>query len=592
MTSPPLDDDASKLREQAWLADEYAEIIAVMAGGQWPEALSRKQRIIAILVSRDLPIPDDLHEAALRQALAENPDDVGLAFSLVSLLLRLDRPPLPDAPAPTSAPREGMAHEVDSHLRQASAHHLAGEYTRTLASLWCAASIAPHDLRSWALHALVFAENGQWPMARIAFDRGAQLAKSSSVAGLANLGQALQRLAEAGHSTADECLRLAQLLASAGEIGRHASAVAPSPAGDVTASHLWRLGGDVGKALEAAYRPRRHDHLRAGDAPAALAEFLARFAADDDRGAHDCLRAAIVADPVHAVHEIVRSYSGEVETLYFRIGGEDTIADWLTAHHDASSDITLVPSFQSRESAMAASRMRAEAMDRGLPSALVVTQPKSASVSIAGIFGGGFRLPTVLYSFLRGRVVLPWALDFARGGGFFVRHLNPTARNIALLGEAGLDRVIVQVRDPRAQFLSMIHHLDRYPRYNTPAVNARWPSLSFDERFDLVADLLLDHEMVWLQGWIEARGSLDVRFVTFEEFIRNKERFVERLLAMYGGDTRHFDPKAAVADNPKVDNHFRSGTTDEWQKAFSARQIERITRAMPSECWSLFEWPA
>ena len=53
---------------------------------------------VSALQKKGEPISDDLQERALRLQLAKTPDDFGLTRSLVALLHRLGRPPMPDAP--------------------------------------------------------------------------------------------------------------------------------------------------------------------------------------------------------------------------------------------------------------------------------------------------------------------------------------------------------------------------------------------------------------------------------------------------------------------------------------------------------------
>src|SRR4051794_7030607 len=113
-----------------------------------------------------------------------------------------------------------------------------------------------------------------------------------------------------------------------------------------------------------------------------------------------------------SLHEIVRVTSRATSLAALKLGKADELADWLSEKTLGYPEVNLHPARPSPEALISAKRMRRIALERGLPSALLITQGKSGSVSIGNIFTSGFSLPTVLYSFMDIRVVLPWAEDF------------------------------------------------------------------------------------------------------------------------------------------------------------------------------------
>jgi hypothetical protein len=98
------------------------------------------------------------------------------------------------------------------------------------------------------------------------------------------------------------------------------------------------------------------------------------------------------------------------------------------------------------------------------------------------------------------------------------------------------------------------------------------------------------HETRWIDGWVGAQGRLNIEFTTFEDFVRDRDAFIERCLSLYGGDRRYFDREAALQEHAGTDYHRRSGRIDEWRELLTAGQIEQINRQIPDRLWNLFGW--
>jgi hypothetical protein len=81
---------------------------------------------------------------------------------------------------------------------------------------------------------------------------------------------------------------------------------------------------------------------------------------------------------------------------------------------------------QSPGAASRARKLRAENIEKGLPSIAVATIGKAGTVSVASIFNSGFELPGFAYSLIDLGVIESWARDFTRGDAFYTTHLRPT----------------------------------------------------------------------------------------------------------------------------------------------------------------------
>ncbi|HVU41424.1 MAG TPA: hypothetical protein VHD86_10290, partial [Xanthobacteraceae bacterium] len=84
--------------------------------------------------------------------------------------------------------------------------------------------------------------------------------------------------------------------------------------------------------------------------------------------------------------------------------------------------------------------------------------------------------------------------------------------------------------------------------------------------------------------------KLTVHFTTFEEFIYNRDQFLDRMLLYYGGDVQFFDRENVSHEHPGVDYHRRLGSITEWKTVLTRGQIETINRLIPNEFWKLFGW--
>src|SRR5262249_31384850 len=145
-------------------------------------------------------------------------------------------------------------------------------------------------------------------------------------------------------------------------------------------------------------------------------------------------------------------------------------------------------------------------------------------------------------------------------------------------------------RDPRQYLLSLIHHVDRY-RIDFPFISEhemyRGPIAEQIDR--LLAQYIAG--VFWIQRWIAAESEIEVLFSTFEDFVKDRDAFIERYLEFYGGPREHFSYENAVTEHAGTDYHFRSGQTDEWRSVFPAEQAKLLSKILPDDLKQRFGWP-
>ncbi|MBI1983190.1 MAG: sulfotransferase domain-containing protein, partial [Acidobacteria bacterium] len=523
-------------------------------------------------------LPDDIHERTLRLGLRQRPHDMAFTFSLVSLLLKQQRPLLPEPGA--CFQEEELVEEEKSALQQLveCAERFAGqgETGKVYAALWQAVIRFPKSARGYAEFARFFADRGDYGQAQEALNRALAMHPTTKESA-ASLAYAIARLAESN--------RLATAIAETW-------LKQPFSSGNArVATYNSVTARSLGKMDEALALAERAVMENSADVDANLALAKARYSAGDMVGSYAAVWRALQGDTPKVVGEIVRTFSLPFRRLLLANEKTDELADWLSERALDPQDLSLVPPWPAPEAALTARKLRETALDRGLPPAVFISLGKSGTVAVGAILGSGYRLATVLYEIASLRVVRFWVNDFMRGGAFHASHLKPTPTNLELLACAGTPRIIVHVRDPRQVILSGMHHLQRYRVDNTCAENEAFDKMNSGDLFDFVfQNGWLREQKPWLQGWVEAARTMPVHFTTYEEFVLDRNKFADRLVDIYGGNRTYFDRDAALGTHPGIDYHFRKGTIDEWKSVLSKEQIERFNRTIPNEFWTMFGW--
>jgi hypothetical protein len=101
---------------------------------------------------------------------------------------------------------------------------------------------------------------------------------------------------------------------------------------------------------------------------------------------------------------------------------------------------------------------------------------------------------------------------------------------------------------------------------------------------------MLPEVLAWIEGWIRARDKLTLHFTTFEEFVTDKNRFLDKIIAYYGGDSRYFRRDLAVTERAGIDYHRRKGQVDEFRACLTPQQLKWVNMAIPNHFWDLFGW--
>ena len=242
---------------------------------------------------------------------------------------------------------------------------------------------------------------------------------------------------------------------------------------------------------------------------------------------------------------------------------------------------------------------RQASIGRNLPAMAISTVPKSASESIWNKLAEGLGLAQCYLSlglFPDCCLVPARVAEAARGGVIAKDHIAPTAHNLRVLGQAGIDRVIVHHRDPRQAALSWVHFArdDINQRLMAPLWRKIVPpagvlSRDLGAQIDWCIENYLPLLIGFLADWREVDADPDrpvsVLFLSFELFRAEPARYFAQALEFYQVPPERF---AAEAEAAVV--HLRKGQTDEWRGVFTEAQRERAWELIPDDMAEAFGW--
>jgi hypothetical protein len=244
------------------------------------------------------------------------------------------------------------------------------------------------------------------------------------------------------------------------------------------------------------------------------------------------------------------------------------------------------------------------ARQEATPAILMASLPRSGSVYLfhslahglrkagyGGAVGGVFPNHTVCQDGLARVIRLGLAAH---------THLAPSRANLIEISvRHKLERMLVQVRDPRQAMISWYHFMPSVVTKldHTQALHYRVPEEYWTWPTERQLDWQIDHWLVWvidwIRGWVEAENepwfTTKLHFARHEDLVADPKRFFDDILAFYGIDRELFD----YPSQPTFagDRNFRLGTTDEWRRLLTPEQIERASAKIPQTLYERFGWP-
>lgn len=202
------------------------------------------------------------------------------------------------------------------------------------------------------------------------------------------------------------------------------------------------------------------------------------------------------------------------------------------------------------------------------------------------------------------RIVWDWAEKFFEAGSTLTQeHLDASEHNTQILKHF-TDRMMVQLRDPRAVILSAAHHFNgqyqrgenKYLLYVAPSPLNQpgyfdWP---LEKQIDWLIENLLPQQVAWIQGWVNfaeqeqrKHSGFKVLFTTYDELLTDETKYFESIRDFYGISHDRF--KLTPSEKTAA-THFRKGQVAEWKSVFTPRQQQRINELLPAQLLAKFNW--
>jgi len=239
---------------------------------------------------------------------------------------------------------------------------------------------------------------------------------------------------------------------------------------------------------------------------------------------------------------------------------------------------------------------------RKLASVLLITMPKSGSMYVYNILMSRLGLRPVItgdHAFPFAPIDAPALKKFALGCAIDQAHYMPTTKNLTLLANEGIDKLVIHVRDPRQALLSWVHYVDKLNERGIVyweqdfELPIDYFNKTLEEKIDVMIDCFYPHLIDFINKWIsyEAKDSrkygMKVLFTEFKKMKSNPELFFEDIDKFYNINKviPHHNP-----NNKDAHSHDRKGEVDEWLQVFNAEQINNTTVMITDEIQKRFNW--
>ncbi|MEZ2252645.1 tetratricopeptide repeat protein, partial [Microcoleus sp.] len=195
--------------------------------------------------------------------------------------------------------------------------------------------------------------------------------------------------------------------------------------------------------------------------------------------------------------------------------------------------------------------------------------------------------------------------------GIITYHTNASEWNLRTISLI-LDRLVVNVRDPRQGLISTVHHHNRVyeqvivkrqesmplpvememlAEYSTFPEN--YFSLSLTEQIDWqIENGYLPMAIKWIEEWVDAEKNPlfypKILFTRQEDLATNPQKFFEEILRFYEIENSRF----TFPEPPKFrsDSFYRKGSIDEWREVLTPQQAEKASSMIPKRLLDRFGW--
>lgn len=236
---------------------------------------------------------------------------------------------------------------------------------------------------------------------------------------------------------------------------------------------------------------------------------------------------------------------------------------------------------------------------RGIPLVLFAGAPYSGCEMLAHCLASGLRIPFGVMSigmFPRTRLTPSRLFVAAQGGFAAAESIAPTSYNLDKLQSAGVFRLTLVTRDPRAVVLSWCHSImnDSAMRIMAPiwrgtypphAVLRQGPEAVLSWGIETLLPILCRYLADWRALADEPGSAWRIGFSAIERATEDPTGEAHRILGHFDISSSEFDQSAAELPRPT-----RLTNLSNWRAGYTAEQIARADALLPDPLAEAFGW--
>jgi Sulfotransferase domain len=244
----------------------------------------------------------------------------------------------------------------------------------------------------------------------------------------------------------------------------------------------------------------------------------------------------------------------------------------------------------------------------------VISLPKSATVyvlrSIETTLSAVHHRVTCPSGNIRDDIIAKNLFEFARQRCAVAGdHAPATERNLHLLAAAGIERIVLMVRDPRDALVSWWRHLERADKRNAAweaahyassgLMSAGYHDLTAEEKLADLTEKMFPAMQEWLAGWvvvIDQDPRFTIHVVRYEDFVENQRTILRGMYRFFGYDIEptlppREGPAQLLSAGIHTFTHFRRGVVGSHQDEMPTHLRERMHELIDSRVFDRFGWP-
>ncbi len=245
---------------------------------------------------------------------------------------------------------------------------------------------------------------------------------------------------------------------------------------------------------------------------------------------------------------------------------------------------------------------QANAVARGVPALVITALSKSASSFVTTVIRHFLDVPVCRIA-LNGKVVRNWAACVASGGATTHEHWPATGQNLGVAADAGIQRVLIHIRDPRQALISMAHQRKTYDAATERAINyrqARYGKRLTAAETEHAVERIFPNLVTWIIDWCDRRettgSGVDIKICTFEQMVDDAPMYFAELFSYFGVVA---SSEVVSRHLPRIDERIRReglnpnfwlGHINEWTSVLSQAQRTHVSAAVPLSIKREFGW--